>query len=187
MLVSSLTISSSSITGWQWPIWMRRRAIWPEAAMESIPGQVYSLCVRANWIEHPDPGWGEWNEEDGAPVELGEFLVPTRFKEAWMLTLKDTIDDMVAFSIRQADHGRPNRNPREWIEHFKSLDSKGRWTDEEIGFEAKLDTQTIVRYKQGVRGHPANLKKLAQFFGKTYPTEFKNFHWTDLRWSKTPV
>ena len=133
-------------------------AISPEAAMESIPGQVYSLCVRANWIEHPDPGWGEWNEEDGAPVELGEFLVPTKFKEAWMLTLKDALDDMVAFSMRRpTTEGRTAT--RENGSNTSNLWTKGRWTDEEIGFEAKLDTQTIVRYKQGVRGHPANLKK----------------------------
>lgn len=155
-----------------------------EVATEGIPAQVYDLCVRANWMEHPHP---DWTEKDGQPVELGEYLVPAWFKHAWAEEFGGAIDGIRAATTPKEDHPKPNRNPREWIEYFKSLDPKGRWSDEEIGVRVGLDTQTIVRYKSGTNGHPANLRKLAEFFIKIYPNEFKHFDWADLRWPKTPA
>jgi hypothetical protein len=150
-----------------------------DAVTDFIPGEVYTTCVRAGWVE--DQG----NPRGG--VDLGEFTVTEEFKNAWMKQLEMSISDMMEIAVRYEDSDRrqaPPRNPKELIDQFKSCSDVGYWTDERIAEYIKCDPGTIVRLRSGARGRESTLTALADLMKREYPKEFSDLHWTHLKWPR---
>jgi hypothetical protein len=150
-----------------------------EILTEYIPGQVHELAVDCGWL--PDPGIAEDEEEDC--VWLGTYWIVSReYYTAFMaaLPIRDDVDGIIAPC---------ELTPQMLILHFKVL---SQWTDEDVVEQLLLrssdgkgiDVSTFRRLSRGVNGHSRNLKRLADLMQEKCPEDFKDLHWTHLRWPR---
>jgi hypothetical protein len=148
-----------------------------EVRTKYLPDQVFTLAVDLGLLEDP----GNTEDEDG--VWLGTYWIVSReYYTAFIdaLALSEDVDGIIAPS---------KQTPHMLMVNFKLL---SMWTDEDVVEQLLLrssdgkgiDVSTFRRLSRGVNGHRRNLERLADLMKEKCPEDFKDLHWTHLRWPR---